>query len=72
VKEASNETIAWRHGMAILGAAHRVCRISDWGLRAVRPAMDRLLTPRDIHVAEAHLRGFGVDPTRADSRGAAP
>jgi peptidoglycan hydrolase-like protein with peptidoglycan-binding domain len=31
-----------------------------------RPAFDRLLTPGDIQVAEAHLQAFGYDPGPVD------
>jgi peptidoglycan hydrolase-like protein with peptidoglycan-binding domain len=31
-----------------------------------RPALDRLLTRGDIHVAEAHLKDFGFDPGPID------
>ena len=34
--------------------------------RAARPAWDRLLTPGEIHVAEAHLQDFGFDPGPVD------
>jgi peptidoglycan hydrolase-like protein with peptidoglycan-binding domain len=33
---------------------------------AVQPAVDRLLTAGDIHVAEEHLRAFGFDPGPVD------
>jgi murein L,D-transpeptidase YcbB/YkuD len=36
------------------------------GPTSMKPAVDRLLTPGDIHVAEAHLRGFGFDPGPVD------
>jgi peptidoglycan hydrolase-like protein with peptidoglycan-binding domain len=32
----------------------------------IRPALDRLLTQGDIHVAEAHLNDFGFDPGPID------
>ena len=32
----------------------------------LQPANDRLLLAGDIHVAEAHLRDFGVDPGPVD------
>jgi peptidoglycan hydrolase-like protein with peptidoglycan-binding domain len=31
-----------------------------------RPAFDRILTPGDIQVAEAHLQAFGYDPGPID------
>ena len=31
-----------------------------------RPALDRLLTQGDIHIAEARLRDFGFDPGPVD------
>jgi peptidoglycan hydrolase-like protein with peptidoglycan-binding domain len=31
-----------------------------------RPALDRLLTPGDIQVAQGHLQGFGFDPGPVD------
>jgi peptidoglycan hydrolase-like protein with peptidoglycan-binding domain len=34
--------------------------------RSERPALDRLLTPGDIHIAEARLRAFGFDPGPGD------
>jgi peptidoglycan hydrolase-like protein with peptidoglycan-binding domain len=34
--------------------------------RSERPAIDRLLTQGDIHVAEAHLKDFGFDPGPVD------
>jgi peptidoglycan hydrolase-like protein with peptidoglycan-binding domain len=33
-----------------------------------RAAFDRILTPGDIHVAEAHLQQFGYDPGPVDGR----
>jgi peptidoglycan hydrolase-like protein with peptidoglycan-binding domain len=33
---------------------------------AERPALDRLLTPGDIQIAEARLRDFGFDPGPGD------
>ena len=33
-----------------------------------RAAVDRLLTPGDIQVAEAHLQAFGYDPGPVDGR----
>jgi peptidoglycan hydrolase-like protein with peptidoglycan-binding domain len=34
--------------------------------RSERPALDRLLTPGDIQVAQAHLKAFGFDPGPID------
>jgi peptidoglycan hydrolase-like protein with peptidoglycan-binding domain len=34
--------------------------------RAPQPAVDRLLTPGDIHVAQEHVRAFGFDPGPVD------
>jgi hypothetical protein len=33
---------------------------------AMQPALDQLLTPGEIHLAEAHLRDFGFDPGPID------
>jgi peptidoglycan hydrolase-like protein with peptidoglycan-binding domain len=33
---------------------------------AARPALDRLLTPGEIQVAEEHLQAFGFDPGAVD------
>jgi peptidoglycan hydrolase-like protein with peptidoglycan-binding domain len=33
---------------------------------SIRPAVDRLLTAGDIHVAEARLHAFGFDPGSVD------
>jgi peptidoglycan hydrolase-like protein with peptidoglycan-binding domain len=41
-------------------------RSSDLGLGAERPALDRLLTAGDIHMAEARLKDFGFDPGPVD------
>jgi murein L,D-transpeptidase YcbB/YkuD len=56
--------------------AHRVCRVSDRGAhgravccihaRICPPSPDRLLTPGDVQVAEAHLHDFGFDPGPVD------
>ena len=32
----------------------------------IRPALDRILSPGDIYVAEGHLRDFGYDPGPVD------
>jgi|SRR5919109_5518911 murein L,D-transpeptidase YcbB/YkuD len=34
----------------------------------LRPALDRLLTRGDIHVAQSHLKDFGFDPGPIDGR----
>jgi peptidoglycan hydrolase-like protein with peptidoglycan-binding domain len=35
---------------------------------ALRPALDRLLSPGEVQVAEGHLRDFGYDPGPVDGR----
>jgi peptidoglycan hydrolase-like protein with peptidoglycan-binding domain len=34
----------------------------------IRPALDRLLSPGEVEVAEEHLRAFGYDPGPVDGR----
>jgi peptidoglycan hydrolase-like protein with peptidoglycan-binding domain len=43
-------------------------RSSTLTLGSERPALDRLMTPGDIQVAEARLRDFGFDPGPIDGR----
>jgi hypothetical protein len=52
-------------GLAVLGLVACVASQAK-GPTRLRPAHDRLLLAGDIHVAEAHLRDFGVDPGPVD------
>jgi Putative peptidoglycan binding domain len=48
------------------GAARVASRTEAPTPGAVRAAYDRILTPGDIQVAEAHLQAFGYDPGPVD------
>jgi hypothetical protein len=65
----------WRHlaGVALVVVPLGACAPLTAGPppagptpRSARPAWDRLLTPGEIHVAEAHLQDFGFDPGPVD------
>jgi Putative peptidoglycan binding domain len=75
-KEALYKTVLGRHGVATVIAPHRVRGVSAGAPTAVRPtarplgperpALDRLLTSGDIHVAQGRLRAFGFDQGPVD------